>query len=126
MEVICKQSPLRGARDQDQPQTVLREEAVILCADCRHPITDPSKQILVNDAFRHIFANLHGYVFEIGCFSNARGCRSSSIPSPEFSWFPGFSWQIGTCQYCSTHLGWIFSSDIKQFYGLILEKLIFP
>jgi hypothetical protein len=124
MEVICKQSPHRVPGEETK--TLPREEEIIVCANCNHHITDPSKQIMVNGSFRHIFANPHGYVFEIGCFSDAGGCRPGSVSSYEFSWFVGFSWQICSCNYCSNHLGWMFSSESKKFYGLILEKLIFP
>ncbi len=124
MDVICKESTQKQA--QEKMQAAEQEEEVIVCAYCSHPITDPEKQIIVNDSFRHVFANPHGIVFEIGCFSQARGTRPTSIPSSEFSWFVGFSWQICVCRYCSTHLGWVFTSDSQKFHGLILEKLIFP
>ncbi|MBU1342634.1 MAG: hypothetical protein KKE44_22745 [Proteobacteria bacterium] len=124
MEVICKQSPHRLS--YEETKTISQEEKIIVCSYCNNPITDPSKQLIVNNSFRHIFANPHGYVFEIGCFSEAGGCTKASDSSSEFSWFAGFSWQIGICNACSTHLGWVFASDAKRFYGLILEKLIFP
>jgi len=77
-------------------------------------------------AFRHTFANPHGYLFEIGCFGDAWGCAPASPPSSEFSWFKGYLWKIGVCRGCSTHLGWVFLSDVHRFFGLILDKLIFP
>ena len=102
------------------------EEKIIVCARCLFPVTDPSKQITVKGSFSHIFANPHGHVFEIGCFSDADGCISVSSKSDEFSWFLGFEWQIGVCKNCAVHLGWIFTSRDERFYGLILEKIIFP
>ncbi|CCK80502.1 uncharacterized protein TOL2_C23410 [Desulfobacula toluolica Tol2] len=124
MEVICKQSPHRVSGEESK--ILSQKEEIIVCAYCNHYITDPLKQIIVNGSFSHVFANPHGYVFEIGCFSHAGGCRPSSMSSDEFSWFTGFSWQICSCNYCSNHLGWMFSSKLKIFYGLILERLIFP
>jgi len=124
MKVICKQSPRNLSGKESQTST--QDEKIIVCAYCNHHITEPSKQIIINQSFRHIFANPHGFVFEIGCFSDATGCRPDSIASYEFSWFAGYSWQTGVCNYCSSHLGWVFSSDLKRFYGLILENLIFP
>ncbi len=133
MDVICKQEPGKSipgeiTREQtsDQAENSTQDEKIIVCASCNYHITDPSKQIVVDQSFNHIFANPHGHVFEIGCFSQARGCVSSSISSNEFSWFVGFSWQIVICRYCSNHLGWVFSSDTNRFFGLILDKLIFP
>ncbi len=124
METICKESP--EISTSEETKTLAQDDDIIVCAQCGHHITEPVKQMMVDDAFRHVFANPHGHVFEIGCFSHARGCRSGSIPSLEFSWFRGFAWEIGVCQYCTTHLGWIFSSGSQTFYGLILDRLIFP
>lgn len=124
MEIICKQSP--DSLPNEKTETFIQDEEIIVCAYCNHPITDPSKQITVNHSFHHIFTNPHGYVFEIGCFSEADGCRPVSVSSNEFSWFIGYSWKISVCHYCSSHLGWIFSSKSHKFFGLILEKLIFP
>ncbi len=124
MEVVSKIKTTPIAVGENESLT--EEEKTINCAACNHPVTDPAKQIRINASFSHIFANPHGYVFEIGCFSDARGCCSFSNPSDEFSWFPGFFWEIGACCHCLCHLGWVFTSNRKKFYGLILEKLIFP
>jgi len=130
MTVVCKQSVDQST--EEKTDTLSKEDEIIICASCFNHITDPGRQIIVNNSFHHTFANPHGYVFEIGCFSTARGCRPGSISSNEFSWFVGYSWKIGVCHYCSTHLGWIFSPDTNglkgtsNFFGLILEKLIFP
>lgn len=124
MKIICKESP--DVIVQEETKTSTEDEDIIVCAHCNSHITDPEKQIAVDHAFRHAFANPHGHVFEIGCFSHAKGCRSDSTASFEFTWFPGFAWQITVCQYCSSHLGWFFSSDTRSFYGLILDRLVFP
>lgn len=124
MDIICKQAP--DILSITETKVVIKDEKVIICTVCQQPITDPSKQIIVNQSFRHIFANPYGHVFEIGCFSDAMGCRAASISSTEFSWFIGYSWQIGVCAQCSTHLGWFFSSAQNSFWGLILERLLFP
>lgn len=123
MEIICKQTP--DNLSIEEIKTVLKDEKIVICSVCYQKITDPSKQIVIHQSFRHIFANPHGYVFEIGCFSDAIGCHPASISSNEFSWFIGYSWQIGICNRCSAHLGWFFSSELNNFWGLILEKLIF-
>lgn len=44
--------------------------------------------------------------------------------STEFSWFPGYAWQIANCTVCLAHIGWRFSLPKggnlipKAFYGL--------
>ena len=124
MDIICKQKVEEFPVEDVEPSS--QTEKKICCAFCLHPVTEPENQIVMNGSFRHVFANPHGYVYEIGCFSHASGCRPSSTSSSEFSWFSGFSWQIGVCGQCASHLGWLFSSESKIFYGLIIEKLIFP
>lgn len=130
MIVVCKESV--DLSTDKKTETLSKEEEIIICASCNHQVTTPSMQIIVNNSFLHIFVNPYGQVFEIGCFSDAKGCRASSMTSTEFSWFVGYSWKTGVCNNCLTHLGWIFSSgsnNLKNphiFFGLILEKLIFP
>jgi len=71
------------------------------------------------------FANPHGIVFEIGCFTAVKGCGYVGPPSDEFSWFAGYDWRVAVCFMCLTHLGWFFSSAGKEsFHGLILDRLI--
>jgi hypothetical protein len=124
MVVFCKQSV--DLLTENKMDTLPKGNEIIICATCNNHITEPSKQIIMNNSFYHAFANPGGIVFEIGCFSDAKGCIPGSMSSFEFSWFPGYSWEIGVCVNCSTHLGWIFSSTDNHFFGLIFERLIFP
>lgn len=34
----------------------------------------------------------------------------TDVPSTEFSWFPGYAWQIALCKRCQIHIGWRFTS----------------
>lgn len=50
-------------------------------------------------------------------------------PSTEFSWFPGYAWQIAVCNKCTTHIGWKFVAVTKNlkpksFFGLSCKSLI--
>jgi len=119
---------------REKTKTSSLEEPVIICRNCNFQITRPSCQIQKDGSFSHTFANPHGHVFEIGCFDSAPGCASASPVSSEFTWFRGYDWKIVICHGCETHLGWIFipypngdlSSGQSWFFGLILDKLIFP
>jgi hypothetical protein len=130
MTIVCKQKCDIKAQSDDKAQ--IKQEEVIICRACSNMITKPFYRIMINNAFSLTFANPHGQVFEIGNFSKAQGCVSVSDLSSEFTWFPGYSWEIGACTGCAAHLGWIFSKanyDLDhpvQFHGLILDKLIFP
>ena len=123
MEIISKH--LDDPESVAESSTTVEDEKIILCGACFHHITDPGKQIPINESFSHIFSNPHGIVFEIGCFSEAKGSYIASSPSDEFSWFMGYSWSIAGCQNCLNHLGWAFSSQTDRFWGLILDRLIF-
>jgi hypothetical protein len=88
-------------------------------------ITAPSWRVAVDGSHRHVFANPHGHVFEIGCFAAAPGCAAVGSPTSDFSWFPGTLWQIAVCVACGLHLGWRYiQSDGVTFYGLILDRLL--
>ena len=78
-------------------------------------------------AHQHTFANPGGIVYQIGCFQSAKGCAQTGPATDEFSWFKGFRWRIVVCRACLLHLGWVFISHARgHFYGLILDRLIFP
>ena len=103
------------------------KEDHILCRPCHHIITSPSERMEVKGSHQHTFANPYGIVFEIGCFQTVKGCGFAGPDSDEFSWFSGFSWRIAVCIGCLTHVGWSFSSQSgTRFYGLILDRLVFP
>ena len=93
------------------------------CTECQYPITRKVDRIAINEKHQHVFANPHGYIFQIGCFAQAPGCVIASEETSFFSWFPGHSWQIALCGQCWTLLGWAFRSSESQFFGLILDKL---
>jgi hypothetical protein len=99
----------------------------ILCVQCLNRITQPSQRIEVNGAHRHSFANPHGLVYDIGCFRSARGCECVGQMTAEFTWFTGYRWRVSVCGVCLIHLGWCFNASADHgFYGLILNRLIFP
>jgi ribosomal protein L37E len=96
----------------------------LVCAQCGQPITAEHWRMAVAGAHCHVFANPHGQVFEIGCFSSAPGCAAMGPATPDFSWFSGTIWQIAVCASCGLHLGWRYiRDDGGAFYGLILDRL---
>ncbi len=124
MLVICKKES--DPEILEKSAKGFADSPVIVCRTCSHKVTTPDNRLEMNGRFLHAFANPHGHVFEIGCFSRAGGCISASLPSMAFTWFAGYAWQIGICANCTEHLGWIFVSKKFRFFGLIVEKLIFP
>ncbi|HOJ64462.1 MAG TPA: cereblon family protein [Spirochaetota bacterium] len=97
----------------------------ILCKFCNNKITDTSKEISINNSVNHTFVNPSGIMYNINCYSDAKGCFVTGEKTEQFSWFDGFSWQFAMCNKCLNHLGWFYSSnkDEKSFFGLISENL---
>jgi hypothetical protein len=62
-------------------------------------------------------------IFNVGCFSNARGCLEMGEFTDEFTWFPGYAWCYLICSSCKSHLGWRYRSHDGGFFGLILDLL---
>lgn len=115
-----------GGNAQEQHTTDaarIPSDKTFLCAQCRSPIAAASHVCAINGKSSHTFANPAGAVFHIGCFSAAANLQQVGLPTSEFTWFPGYRWQIVVCATCNLHLGWRYVSDI-QFYGLIMSRLI--
>ncbi|SMD05117.1 hypothetical protein SAMN02746065_12513 [Desulfocicer vacuolatum DSM 3385] len=114
--------PSQQSREESQEDEVF--DRGILCAACGHLITHGNEEISINGAHRHVFANPYGLVFETACYKKAMGCVVTGQPSDEFTWFPGYRWQIAHCRGCFNHLGWRFSSASNVFFCLISHQLI--
>ena len=117
-----EQDPKSAALDDEDDD----EEAWYVCKNCRNRLAHPSARTVMQGSHTHTFANPSGVVFEISCFSSARGYSFLGPSSTEFSWFSGYSWRIIVCSVCITHLGWIFSSQNGSiFFGLITDRIVF-
>ncbi len=98
------------------------EESGLLCMNCSNEITHSSHGVERSGAFRHLFINPAGLPFRIGCFSRAPGCTLHGLPTSEFTWFPGYRWQVALCDSCMIHLGWFYTGK-DEFFGLIMARL---
>ena len=99
-------------------------ERLLRCASCLHVVTSRDAAIDVDGAHEHVRQNPAGFVFKIGCFREACGCAAEGLASEEWSWFPGYAWQVGLCAGCRRHLGWVFVLASARFYGLIADRLV--
>ena len=127
LECLDKQRP--GSFSQvlplEDPEEAAAHQPVIVCRQCRNHITDESHKLSIDGANRHTFANPHGFIYDISCFSSAVGCHRAGPLSDEFTWFKGYSWQAVICGDCMMHLGWFFiSSGEHHFFGLIVDRLV--
>ena len=94
------------------------------CRGCGHFITDREQRIEVQGGHEHRFMNLAGFVYHIGCFAEALGCRLVGPDSTEYPWFAGFAWRYAHCAGCGGQLGWHFRNPTGfRFFGLIVDRL---
>ena len=94
----------------------------LVCAECKHSVTNVSERIEVFGRHDHSFGNL-GYPVQLGCFRDAPGCMGVQGISRGYSWFRGYAWQIQVCRKCYTQLGWKYMGENESFYGLIFKTL---
>ncbi len=114
-----KRERLTGIKVED----ISKEERRLFCATCRNLITSQDDRISVQGGQEHTFTNPHGYVFNIGCFRDTRGCAHIGDRMSAWSWFRGFTWRVALCGDCNIHLGWLFEAPDERFHGLILSRL---
>src|SRR6185436_6667347 len=85
---------------------VKTEPAKIRCARCGVVVTDEDERIAPLGLHVHECTNPAGVKFRVACFARAVNVHVVTNPSREWSWFPGFAWQIEHCDGCDTHIGW--------------------
>jgi hypothetical protein len=113
-----------GVKPDPQVRQGPDEPAVLACSRCHEAITTEADWLEVSGAREHTFMNPHGFCFRIGCFGAARSLVASGDWSDEWSWFPPCAWQVQQCARCGEHLGWLFRSPERRFYGLVLDRLV--
>lgn len=93
----------------------------IVCKSCGTPISHTGARIRVRGEHEHVCVNPHGIPFHLGCYREAR-VTSMGAPTQEWTWFPGYRWQVAQCPGCTQHLGWRFTGE-DLFYGLLLSRI---
>lgn len=101
------------------------ENPWIFCAVCKNKIANIKDRIEVDSKHHHTFLNPHGVYYNICCFKKANGCLPYGEQIEEYTWFPGYSWQIVLCSKCKIHNGWKYDSGKSIFYGLINNRLTY-
>ncbi len=118
----------KSAIDEEDASDPEKRPVKLLCQHCLFEITSGDQGISRRGKHRHLQCNPNGNVFDFRCFSQAN-CLPVGPESNEFSWFPGYSWQIALCGKCLAHLGWLFNAGSGSetgdiFYGLINNRLV--
>ena len=114
---MAKEKP---ASDRDSTD---RDGDDLVCTVCAHRITASAYRIERSGAHEHTFVNQAGFLHHIGCCAAAPGCIHIGDTRQEFTWFPGWNWQIALCARCRAHLGWIFRCAGEQFHALIVTAI---
>jgi hypothetical protein len=115
-----------GARREevsDERQDAARGER-LCCKACGHAITHAAAKTNINGQHLHARVNPAGVLFAFGAFRAAPGAFTYGDRTSAYSWFPGYTWQLTVCGRCEGHLGWYFTGDGPEFFGLVLEKLV--
>lgn len=105
---------------------ILDEKSIkraLRCVTCDYIISFQEAHCERAGSHEHLQVNPHGATFAFGCFAIAPGVTAASPPTQEFSWFPGYEWQVIVCTNCRGHIGWLFSQPQDHFYGLLFEKI---
>ncbi len=128
---------LRGEKAEKPSPTAVRktaertadEKRPILCRRCRQEVSDRSLLFSMGDAgVRRVFSNPYGLLLEIVTVLDARGLTLVSLPTTEFTWFPGYAWEVAMCSTCGVQLGWRFlavaASEPERFFGLLTSAIV--
>jgi hypothetical protein len=126
--LFCREKTTPGTVDTPETDTVgdaaIDSEKSLLCRQCKSPVTSKRYAVAINGNHLHTFFNPAGVIYEIRCFKQAEGCTVYGQPTDEFTWFKGYVWRYALCASCLVHLGWVFESGEKTFFGIINSKLI--
>ena len=95
----------------------------LLCAACGEIVTHEDEAIEIANEHAHVFVNPGGFIYEIRCFGRAPGCTGEGPTTDQWTWFPGYRWQVGVCALCGIQLGWIYRGADQVFFGLIDDRL---
>jgi len=103
---------------------LLSEKEYLGCSACRNVICHRKDVFLMScSGPQNSFVNSDGYVHDTLTVSKANGLVYQSSWSNRYTWFPGYSWRIASCEYCSKHIGWCYKSSEsdtrpRKFWGL--------
>ena len=125
LDISDRETCRKLLEDIEQSPSPLPEKR-LCCSTCGQIITYEQERTSVAGSHTHRFTNPQGIQFHIGCFRSVSGCLESGKATEEFTWFRGYIWRILHCSSCRQHMGWSYRSDSDMFFGLILDRLVFP
>jgi len=120
------QKPRSAATDPDtRTETATkRQREPIRCRRCSQELsTTEALFAMQGERVERVFSNPHGFLHEVLTLSHAQALRVVGPPTTEFTWFPGYAWEMAFCDNCQSHVGWHFvavhsEATPEQFWGL--------
>ena len=94
-----------------------------LCVSCLNRVANERDRFAFNGKDEFTFSNPEGIRFEIITFARTLGCRQSSVPTLDHTWFPGHAWSYCQCDRCGQLLGWYYAGQ-HEFAGLITHRIV--
>ncbi|XP_022853401.1 uncharacterized protein LOC111374874 [Olea europaea var. sylvestris] len=75
------------------------------------------------------YVNAFGFVYEIMTLRKAQGIAIVGVPVRDYSWFPGYVWQVTQCMSCGYSTGWFFTALKKEtrpftFWGVTTSQIL--
>ncbi|XP_060079019.1 protein cereblon-like [Ylistrum balloti] len=110
--------------------SIIEKCSILCCKGCGYQVANK------NDVFSlsiegplGAYVNPGGYVHETMTVHKAQNLNLIGRPSTEHSWFPGYAWTIAQCRRCNSHMGWKFTSTMKElkpqkFWGLTRSSVV--
>lgn len=105
--------------------SLLERSHILCCRNCGETLAQNSDIFSMSrEGPQGAYVNPGGYVHETLTLYKVKNVLYTGQPSTEYSWFPGYAWQICQCSYCDSHLGWRFTASSskklhpKKFYGI--------
>ena len=56
------------------------------------------------------FLNQHGFLHEVVTVRWVQNLAPAGPPTTEFTWYPGYAWEVACCGRCRAHVGWAFGA----------------
>jgi cereblon len=95
----------------------------ILCRWCGEALSDVSAIFATSaSGTAQTFLNPYGFLHEVVTVRWARSLTLSGPPTTEFTWYPGYAWEVASCGRCRAHVGWAFravsNEEPERFWAL--------
>ena len=98
---------------------------ILCCQNCGETLAQQSDIFSMSrEGPQGSYVNPGGQVHETLTLYKVKNVMYIGQPSTEYSWFPGYAWQICRCIHCDSHLGWRFTASASEkmhpnkFYGI--------